>query len=352
MAGIGIHALGMYLPPEVRSNAWWPAEVTAAWLAARPQAPPPSTASAGADRVSAAIAALAADPFQGAVERHVMAAGMSHIDMEVLAARAAIEAAGVDPAAIDLLLVQTLAPEAASTNLACEVHAALGLPPRCIALEADAAQYSFMVQLSIAEAMIASGRARHALLVQSTAASRVLDPRDPISPIFGDGATAAVIGRVAGDHGVLAQVHHVDGRYGRTLITSVPSGSLYDDGRAVLHIGDPVMLGDLMRRTADVCRDSIAEALALAGHRGDEVDFLCMHQGTAWLREVVQEHAGLTRARSVDTFARTGHLHGALLVSELVAAEREQLLGSGDLVVVVGGGTGMSFGASVLRWGR
>lgn len=353
--GVGIRGIGLYLPPQVRSNDWWPPEVVARWQAARSGTPPANPAAApaspGAARVAAALAEQAADPFQGAVERRVIADDMTVLDMAEHAARSAIARAGVAPGDIDLLLTHTVMPEVLLGNVACQVHHRLGLPRRCAAMETDAAAYSFLMQLTLAEAMIASGRAGLALLVQSCAASREIDMTDPIAPLFGDGATAVVVGPVSAGRGIRAAVHHVDGRYPRTLVAGVRGGTWSDPGRAILHVADAAQMRDVFLHTADVCKESIDAALASSGDAASDVDFFAMYQGTPWLRRVVQDHVGLDRARSLDSFARTGYLFAAVLPAGLALAEQAGLLADGDLVLATGGGTGMTFGSLLLRWG-
>jgi 3-oxoacyl-[acyl-carrier-protein] synthase-3 len=82
-----------------------------------------------------------------------------------------------------------------------------------------------------------------------------------------------------------------------------------------------------------------------------DIDFLSMYQGTPWLRDVVQDYAGLHRARSVDVFARTGYISSALVPANLRFALDEGGLKDDELVVMTGGGTGMTYGALVMRWG-
>ena len=355
MKSVGILGIGMYLPEEIRRNDWWPESVVAGWMAKRPAGPPPSPSgpvSAGAALVMKAMAEQAVDPFQGAVERHVMPPDMSVFDMEERAARMAIERSGIDPQQIGLLMTHTVVPEYLLGNPACILHQRLGLAKECFTTDTGAATYAFMMQLTLAETMLASGRARYALLVQSCGASRLLDAEDPVSPLFGDGATAVVVGPVANELGVLSSVHYTDSRYPRTLIASVRGGTWYDEGRAVLHVADPVQLRDVFLGTADVCKESIEAALAKSGHAAKDVDFFCIHQGTPWLRRIVQDHAGLGGARSVETFALTGYLFAAVLPAGLFVAERDGLLRQNALVVLAGGGPGQTYGAAVLRWGH
>jgi len=352
MTSVGILGLGMSLPSHVRKNDWWPAEVVDGWAQRRMPMPTGAmeTMTAGMQSVISAMSRQAVDPFQGAVLRHVLT-DETLLDLEEAAARIAIERAGIHAEEIDVVLTCTTPTEYQLTNSACALHHRLGLPTACFALHTDGAQHAFLLQLTIAQAMISGGQARAALLVQSCGVSQLLDYSDSISPIFGDGATAVVIGQVRAGRGILASTHRTDGKHPNTLIASAPGKSWYQEGRAVLHMADPVGMVDILLRTVDLSKESIDGALARSGHQPRDVDVLAMHQGTPWLRELVQEHTGLEHAHAIDTFGLTAHLFGAFVPSNLVAAERAGVLGEDDLVVIAGGGNGMSYGATVVRWG-
>jgi 3-oxoacyl-[acyl-carrier-protein] synthase III len=348
---VGIRGVALYLPPVERSNGFWPSDVVARWQSAPRAAPPDRPLTAGEAVVAEAMREQAADPFQGAVSRHVMPDGMTVLDMAEHAGRLAIARAGVAPAAIDLLLTNTILPDVLLGNPACEIHHRLGLPRRCFALETAAATYSFLMQLSLAHSMIASGQAQLALLVQSCGASRSIALDDPISPLFGDGASAAVIGRVSDGRGMLAAVHHCDGRFPETLVASVRGGTWSDPGRGVIHVANPVQMRDVFLATADVCKEGIDAALASSGRTTADVRFFAMHQGTPWIRRVVQRHAGLAHARYVDSFAQTGYLFACTVPAALALAERAALLADDDLVLATGGGPGITFGSIAMQWG-
>jgi 3-oxoacyl-[acyl-carrier-protein] synthase-3 len=350
---VGIHGVGLYLPPVVRHNDWWPSDVVARWQSARRTPPPPPIVplSPGAARVAEAMREQAADPFQGAVARHVMPDDMTVLDMAEQAARQAIARARVAAGDIDLLLTSTALPDVLLNNPACQLHLRLGLPRQCFAMETAAATYSFLMQLSLAEAMISSGQARLALLVQSCGASRAVDLDDPIAPLFGDGATAVVVGPVSRGLGVLGAVHCCDGRFPNTLIAGVRGGVWSDPGRGVIHVADAVQMRDLLLSTADLCKEGIDAVLARTGLTTSDVKFFAIHQGTPWLRRVVQDHAGLGHARSIDTFAQTGYLFAGIQPAGLALTDQAGLLADGDVVLATGGGTGMTFGSVLLRWG-
>lgn len=355
---IGLLGVATYLPPETRPNAWWPAATVDRWRRTRPPAaapPPPGSQTDAMTRVLAAMSQQAADPFHGVTQRHVMPAGMPAVEMETHAAERAIANAQVHAAfsrdQIDALFIHTAVPEYLMSNTACVLHHALGLATRCLAVQADAASHSFMVQLTLAEHMIASGRARYVLVVQSSAASRLVDPEDPLSPMFGDGAAAVVVGRVT-DGGVLANVQHTNGSHPRALIASVPGGRWYDPGHVVLHSADPEGARQVFLKTIDFAIDVVGQALREARLAPADVDFFAVHQGTPWLRLVAQDALGLTRARSLDTFQTTGYLFGASIPLVLETAQRRGLVTRGDGVVLYGGGVGTTYGAIVLRWGE
>jgi len=353
VSSVGIRSIGLYLPPIVRGNDWWPSEIVARWrqAAETSRLPPPIVRGPGAARVVAALAEQAVDPFQNAVSRHVMSDDMSVLDMAELAARQAIDRAGVAVHDIDLLLTHTVMPDVLLGNPATQIHHRLGLPRRCFAMETTAAAHSFLMQLTLAEAMIVSGRARIALLVQACGATRSVEIDDPISPLFGDGATAVVLGEVSDGRGIRGSVHHVDGRFPNTLVASVKGGTWSDAGRAVIHVADPLQMREVFLETAEVCKEAIDSMLAVTNLTASDIGFFAMYQGTPWIRRVVQDYAGLQHARTIDTFAETGYMFSAILPAGLLRAEQAGLLAPGDLVLATGGGTGVAFGSIVMRWG-
>ena len=348
---VGIRRVGLYLPPIERHNDWWPSDLVARWQRAQYAVAPQRPLTPGEARVAAALREHAGDPFGGVVTRHVMPEDMTVLDMAAEAGRLAIERADVAVQDIDLLLTNTVMPDVLLGNPACQIHDRLGLPRRCFAMETAPPAYSFMMQLTLAQAMIASGQARVALLVQSCAASRWIDPEDPVSPVFGDGATAVVLGPVREGRGLLAADHRADGRFPLTLVAGVPGGRWADPARGMIHIADPVQMRDLLLMTADVLKDSIDTVLARAGLTTSSVGFFAMHQGTPWLREVIQDHVGLSSARWIETFSHIGYLFAAIQPAAFALAERAGLLADNDVVVAASGGTGTTYGAIVMRWG-
>jgi 3-oxoacyl-[acyl-carrier-protein] synthase-3 len=342
----------MYAPPEIRGNDWWPREVVAGWNRGGP-APAIDTAgfTAGEARVVRAATIHRGDPFHGVVTRRAMAAEMSSIDAGELAARDALRRAAIDPSHIGLLLTHHVVAEHALKNAASALHERLGLAAECLSVETEATGYTTIAQLGLAEAMIASGRARFALLVQVSVGTRLVDRDDPGSPILGDGATAIVMGPVSPERGVLAIAHFTEGRYPLSLVMSPPGGKWYE-GRSRIHVADPKQLAAGQLRTADSCEQAVRTALDRAGLGMSDVNYLCVGQGTAWLHHVVAEQLGLESLPWTDVFSSYGYLASAHVSAELFEAQQRGQIADNAVVVIAAGGTGMTYGAAVLRWGN
>jgi 3-oxoacyl-[acyl-carrier-protein] synthase-3 len=350
---VGLLGVATYLPPIRRTNDWWPDATVQRWRQAPRRLPPLAEGepTPAMTRVLAAMAEQDFDPFQGVTERRVLPDEMSSLEMEVQAAQLAIERAGIDRREIDLLLTHTAVPDYLLSNTACVLHRELGLASACFTMQVEASGYSFLTQLTLAEQIIAAGRARYALLVQSCASSRLIDREDSESALHGDAAAAVVVGPASGG-GVLATAHRTDGTQPRALVASVRDGRWYDGGRIHLHRADPRAAARIFLETADRAIEVVRAALNKAGVAPGKVDFFAVHQGTPWLRRVTQESIGLDRARSVDTFSTTGYLFGASIPLVLETAQRRSLLGRDDIVVMHGGGVGSTYGAIVMRWGE
>jgi 3-oxoacyl-[acyl-carrier-protein] synthase III len=353
MTHTGILGIGVFLPDEVRRNDWWPESVVNAWrqrLAQQPYHPPPEDE--GERMVWAARNEVGDDPFWGAVERRVMSPGMTALDMEVAAAERALSKAEVSASEIDLLLLQSTVPDMLTTNMACAIHEALGVPRSCFALTIEGACNGFQQQFALAESLIRSGQANRALLVQSCSLSRVLPFEQPHSTVFGDGATAVVVGPVSEGRGLLAAEHHTDGLLNRTLISTVPDADWWAEGRVVFHHVCPRNSQKMLASVPNMGRDTIHGALARTVYGPLDVDFYASHQPNTWYRRITQSFAGLERARHIDTFKWAGNMSAANIPLTLSLALDEGLLHDDDLVVTQSGGSGVSFSSLVFRWGR
>jgi len=351
---VGIISIDAYLPPELRKNDWWNLEVTSKWTTPKTvfdESPRQDGETEWSAQARRSMSAGRCDPFGGIVSRHVMPEGMLPSEMELLAAQQAIRKADIDPLEIDLLLCSSAVPDFLITNNACLLHHRLKLSPRCLSLAVDAACNSFLPSMDVAARMITSGAARYALVVQSSAISRLINYACPTSTVWGDGASAAIVGPVSEGRGILGSTHRTDGSLHRVIVGGVEKRRWFDDGRVTVY-GDDQSAG--LRNfmgLADNGRLLVDEVLTNIGSDPAQVDYFAVHQALPWVLELTRESFGLGNARSAETFSWAGNLFGATLPLGLVTGQKKSLLGPSDLVLMFSLGAGFSFSVMALRWG-
>src|SRR5205823_3443900 len=146
-------------------------------------------------------------------------------DLEAEAGRRAIQAAGLTPDAIDLLLLYSMVNDricpanGPAVQQKCElVNAA--------AWNLDIACASFQPAMVTADALVKAGAFKKILVVCSSAASRILDYDTASSTIFGDGAAAAVFGEVPSGHGLVSQWQRTDGSFREGIVFAPLEGGV------------------------------------------------------------------------------------------------------------------------------
>jgi 3-oxoacyl-[acyl-carrier-protein] synthase-3 len=359
MMQVGILGIGTYLPEQVRRNDWWPTSYVEAWRQkrinrmTRGAVPDDVPITAGVRIVLEEMQAMEGDPFDGGRERRVIAEDMKSSDMEVLAAQRAIADAGISPHDIDVLLLQSTCPDYVITNNAAAVQDRIGLRQRLLSVETQGACNGFLLQLQLAEQVLRSGQSRYALLVQSSPLSRLMDPKEPFSVWFGDGATAVVVGAVPDGRGLLAMSTRSDGSVHRALVGTVDEKQpWHETGSVRIRALEPLLGRKMLLTSADLGKQALDDVMTEAGVEPSHVDFFACHQASSWFRRATQKLVGFDHARTVDTFPWAGNLAGANLPLVLDVARKESLLSDGDLVAMYAGGAGMTWSAALLRWGR
>src|SRR5207248_2672862 len=139
--------------------------------------------------------------------------------------------AGVDAKELDFVLVSSMCPDYLVTNNAPAVQSALGMREDVFALETQGVCNSFLLQLTLAEAMVRSGQARRGVIIQSAPLTKLMDVKEPFSVWFGDGATAVVVGEVGEGEGLLATTHRGNGAPRVALVAAAGERSAWHDGQ-------------------------------------------------------------------------------------------------------------------------
>lgn len=287
----------------------------------------------------------------GIKQRHIATREESTSSMGIAAARGAIEMAGLTPSDIDLVIVGTATPDFQFPATACLVQDALGIQGGAFDIEAGCT--SFMYALSIASSYVASDVFRHVLVVGSETLSRILDWNDRATCVlFGDGAGAVVVS--AGEHATLAPrfVLGSDGSGGPALC--LPAGgsrmpAREETVRDRLHFVR--MAGpEVFRFATRVVGEATAQVLDLAGMSVNDIDLFIPHQANLRIIQAAVRRLAIPQERVFINIERYGNTSSASIPIALWEAAHKGLLQTGDRVLMVGFGAGLTWGAGVMQW--
>jgi len=279
----------------------------------------------------------------GISERRIAAESQTSSDLALEAGRAALAAAQLKPADIDLVIVATSTPDYVFPSTACLLQAKLGIGA-CPAFDVQAVCSGFIYALATADSFIRSGMNRRALVVGAEVFSRIMDWNDRgTCVLFGDGAGAVVLA-AGGKPGVHASRLHADGKYADIL--SVPGNVC--GGRIV---GSPYlqMQGKEVFKFAVKVLDEVArETVAAAGMKIEDVDWLIPHQANVRILEATAKKLGLPRERLVVTVERHGNTSAASVPLALDEFVRAGKIRAGHRLLLSGVGGGFTWGASLV----
>lgn len=281
----------------------------------------------------------------GIRQRHIAAENENSSDLALNASRKAIEAAGITPQDIDLVIVATTTSDMVFPSTACLLQAKLGIR-NCPAFDMQAVCSGFVYSLATADQLMKSGQYRHALVVGAEVYSRILDWKDRATCVlFGDGAGAVVLSR-SETPGVLASRLHADGHYAHILSVpgSVSGGAIC--GRPLLQ-----MEGNAVFKLAVKVLGEVAEeTLAAAGLDKSDLDWLIPHQANIRIIQATAKKLHLGMERVIATVDRHANTSAASVPLALDEAVRDGRIQPGHNVMLEGVGGGFTWGAVLLRW--
>ncbi len=288
----------------------------------------------------------------GIRERRIAAETETTATMAVQAARQALEGAGVGPEKLDLIIVATATPDYLFPMTACLVQDAVGAT-RAAAFDLAAGCTGFIYALGVAAAMIESGAIRTALVVGSETLSRITDWTDRNTCVlFGDGAGAVVLQAGPEGGGILATVLGADGSGGDLLMLPA-GGSRHPASHQTIaeRMHFIKMQGrDVFRFAVRVIPAATRQALERAGLSLDDVALFIPHQANGRIIESALRDLKLPPEKVYSNLERYGNTSAASIPIALCEAVEEGRLRPGDVVVCVGFGAGLTWGATVLRW--
>lgn len=252
------------------------------------------------------------------------------------AARLALDMAGVEAQDLDGVILATTTPDRVIPATASAVQLALGA--RCGAFDLNAACSGFVYGLNVAHGLILAG-AEQVLLIGSETLSRFVDWEDRSTAVlFGDGAGAVVLSATGGDdNALLGWALECNGALEKSLYCDF-GDFIHMDGREVFRQAVRIMVG--------TCERALGEARLTTG----DIDLVVPHQANARIIQSACEKLGISEDRTVQVLSWTGNTSSASIPLALADAAESGRLGTGDIVLLVGFGAGMTSASALLRW--
>jgi len=281
----------------------------------------------------------------GIRQRHIAGEGETTGSLATEAARKALAAAGIDPKAVDLIVLATATPDRTFPATAATVQQQLGCAGA--AFDVGAVCSGFIYALGVADSMIRNGMATCAVVIGAETFSRILDWEDRATCVlFGDGAGAMVLcaEEVAEDGpGILVTRLHAAGEH---------SDLLYVDGgpSTTGTVGKLRMKGrEVFRHAVINLAEVLAEVLDAAGLAASDIDWVVPHQANRRILDATAKKLGLSPEKVVVTVDIHANTSAASVPLAYDVAARDGRIKPGDLVVLEAMGGGFTWGASVVR---
>lgn len=285
----------------------------------------------------------------GIRQRHIAADDETTASLGEAAARAALDAAGLTPADIDLIVLATSTPNNTFPATAVEIQQRLGMR-HGFAFDMQAVCSGFVYAITTADLYLRGGMAKRVLLIGSETFSRILDWNDRSTCVlFGDGAGAVVMEAAEGqgtlaDRGVLASSLRSDGTFKDKLFvdggpsTTSTVGHLRMEGREVF------------KHAVGMITDVIEATFAQAGITSEDLDWFVPHQANKRIIDASAKKLGIAEEKVVITVDRHGNTSAASVPLALSVAVADGRIKKGDLVLLEAMGGGFTWGAVLVRW--
>ena len=274
----------------------------------------------------------------GIEERRYSREDESTADMAFAAAEKALHNAGLTPNDIDLILVATVSQDQSFPSVSCEIGARFGI--KVAAMDIAAACSGFIYALATAKQFVENSNYKHVLVVGVEKLSRYINWEDRNTAVlFGDGAASAVVGRVSSGRGILSFELGADGSGGKHLYLD-ENEHIFMNGREVFKFAVRQM------------GESAVSVLEKAGLSKDDCDYLVPHQANIRIMESARERLGLPEEKMSVTINKYGNTSAASIGITLVEDLEQGKIQEDDIVVLVGFGGGLTWGAVAMKWGK
>lgn len=297
----------------------------------------------------------------GIGERRVAEPGLSSSDLGIVAARQALADAGLEPSSIDLVITATISPDQMMPATAARIAHECGCG-HAGAFDISAGCSGFVFALAMGSGAVASGLQERVLVVGAETISRIIDWEDRgTAVLFGDGAGAVVVAAQTGSgkaEGVTGGILGFDlgGDGSGAEFLSIPAGgSRLPASAATVEARQHYMKmngSEVFKFATRVVAQSAGRVLEKCGKTVADVDLFVPHQANLRIIDSAASKLGIASDKVYTNLQKYGNTSCASIPLCLSGARADGRLHEGDLVLLMGFGAGLSWGACLLEWGR
>ena len=284
----------------------------------------------------------------GIEQRHVASEDELTSDLCVEAAKVAMEAAGIGPGDVDLIVVGTTSPDLIFPNIATIIQHKMGIPA-CAAFSIEAACTGFIYALSSADKFVRTGDTKCALVIGAEIITKLIDWDDRSTCVlFGDGAGAVIL-QPAEEQGIISTHLGADGQYKDLLYYPVGVSK----NLAAAGVGDSriMMSGNEVFKVAVKTLASVAvEALEANDVDLEDLDWLIPHQANLRIIQATAKRLGLPMEKVIQTVQIHGNTSAASVPMALDVGIRDGRIQRGQLLLLEAFGGGFTWGSVLMRY--
>jgi 3-oxoacyl-[acyl-carrier-protein] synthase III len=291
----------------------------------------------------------------GISERRILEPGEPIYTLGIEAAKQAINDAGLSPEQIDLIIVSTSTPDYLTPSTSCIIQKETGAV-NAAAFDIAAACSGFIYAMTIAKQFIETGYYKHVLLVASEGMTKATEWKDRNTCVlFGDGAGAAVIGKVEEGYGIISTHIGADGTQGGSITIPclyIPKEDIerrkgFENMRTLWQDGQEVF-----KFAIKIMPQAVEKVIDEAGLTLDDIKYVVPHQANIRIIESAAKRLGVAMEKVYTTIRKFGNISSASIPVALHDAVKEKLISKGDNLVFVGFGGGLTWASALVKWSK
>ncbi len=287
----------------------------------------------------------------GIRERRFAGDGEATSDFAASAALNALQRGGIGAGDLDCIIVSTSTPDMILPPTACIVQKTIGAE-NAFAFDMNAVCSGFVYAVDTADSLIKSGKYKRILVIGADTYSKILDFQDKTtSPLFGDGAGAVILEATTERKGILETLIRSDGK-GWELIQVPSSGSRRPVTPETIASRENTFKMDgrnVYVFATEISPKVIEELTAKAGLKPDDLDYIIPHQANVRIIDIISKKTGIAKEKfllNLDKYGNTASASVGLVLDENL---RNGTIRSGNLVLMMGFGGGLSWGGIIMQ---